>query len=52
MPVAVEGEHLPTEVCYDAKQQSDKDPGEDNEHADELPWDGFWQFVQKCFGYA
>ncbi len=22
------------------------------EHADELPWDGFWQFVQKFFGYA
>ncbi len=20
--------------------------------ADELPWDGFWQFVQKLFGYA
>ncbi len=22
------------------------------EHADDLPWDGFWQFVQKFFGYA
>ncbi len=27
-------------------------PDEDDEHADELPWDGFWQFVQKFFGYA
>ncbi len=27
-------------------------PDEDDEHADELPWDGFWQFVQKLFGYA
>ncbi len=25
---------------------------EDDEHADELPWDGFWQFVQTFFGYA
>ncbi len=22
------------------------------EHADELPWDAFWQFVQKFFGYV
>ncbi len=29
-----------------------QDPDEDNEHADELPWDGFWQFMQKFFGYA
>ncbi len=29
-----------------------RDPDEDDEHADELPWDGFWQFVQKLFGYA
>ncbi len=27
-------------------------PDEDDEHADELHWDGFWQFVQKFFGYA
>ncbi len=27
-------------------------PDEDDEHADELPWDGFWQVVQKFFGYA
>ncbi len=27
-------------------------PDEDDEHADELPWDGFWQFVQKFFGYS
>ncbi len=29
-----------------------RDPDEDDEHAGELPWDGFWQFVQKFFGYA
>ena len=28
------------------------DPGEDDEHGDELPRDGFWQFVQKFFGCA
>jgi hypothetical protein len=33
MPVAIKGEHLPT----DAELQSGKDPGEDDEHADELP---------------
>ncbi len=27
-------------------------PDEDDEHADELPWDGLWQFVQKFFDYA
>ena len=31
MPVAIEGEHLPTEVGYDAKLQSGQDPGEYNE---------------------
>jgi hypothetical protein len=36
MPVAIEGEHFPTEVGYDAKLQSGQDPGEDDEHADEL----------------
>jgi hypothetical protein len=25
---------------------------EDDEHADELPWDGFWQFGQKLLGCA
>ncbi len=30
----------------------DRDPDEDDEHADELPWDGFWQFGQKFFCYA
>ncbi len=24
-------------------------PDEDDEHADELPWDGFWQFAQQFF---
>ena len=43
--MAIEGEHLPTEVGYVAKMQSGQDPGEDNEHIDELPWDGFYQFV-------
>lgn len=32
--------------------QSDQDANEDNEHTDELPWDDFWQIVQKFFGYA
>jgi hypothetical protein len=34
--VAIEGEHFPTEVGYDAELQSGQDLGEDNEHADEL----------------
>ena len=41
MPVAIKGEHLSTEVGHDAELQSGQDPGEDDEHADELPWDGF-----------
>ncbi len=52
VPDAIECEHLPTQVGYDDKLQSGRDPNEDDEHADELPWDGFWQFVQKFFGYA
>ena len=32
MPVAIEGEHFPTEVGYDAKLQSGQDPGKDSEH--------------------
>ncbi len=32
--------------------QSGRDPDEDHEHADEFPWDGFWQFLQKFFGYV
>ncbi len=27
-------------------------PRWNDEHAEEIPWDGFWQFVQKFFGYA
>jgi hypothetical protein len=50
--VVIEGEHLPTEVGYDAELQSGQDPGEDDEDADELPRDGFWQFLQKFFGCA
>ena len=52
MPDAIECEHLPTQVGYDDELESGRDPDEDDEHADELPWDGFWQFVQKSFGYA
>jgi hypothetical protein len=37
VPVAIEGEHLPTEVGYNAELQSGQDPGEDDEHTDELP---------------
>ncbi len=36
---------------YNDELQSGQDPDEDDEHADELPWDGFWQIVQKSFGY-
>jgi hypothetical protein len=35
--VAIEGEHLPTEVGYNAELLSGQDPGEDDEHADEHP---------------
>jgi hypothetical protein len=35
--VAIEGDHLPTEVGYDARLQSGQDPGED----DETVADGF-----------
>ncbi len=50
VPDTIECEYLPTQVGYDDKLQSGRDPVEDIEHADELPWDGFWQFVQNCFG--
>ncbi len=52
VPDAIECEHLPTQVGYNDELQSGRDPNEDNKHADELPSDGFWQFVQKFFGYA
>lgn len=52
VPDIIEGEHLPTQVSYDDKLQSGEDPGEDNEPADELPWNSFWQLVQKFFGFA
>jgi hypothetical protein len=35
--VAIEGVHFPTDIGYNAKLQSGQDPGEDVEHADELP---------------
>ena len=41
VPVAIEGEHLPTVVGYDAELQSGHDRGEDDEQTDELPLDGF-----------
>ena len=37
MPVTIEGEPLPTEVSYNAELQSGQDPGEDDEHADDIP---------------
>ncbi len=40
------------QLGYNDELQSGRDPDEDDEHADELPWDGFWQFVQNFFGYA
>ncbi len=49
---AIECEHFPTQVGYDDKLQSGRDPDENNEHPDELTWDGFWQFMQKFFGYS
>ncbi len=49
---AIECKHLPTQVGYDDELQLGRDPDEDDEHVDERPLDGFWQFVQKCFGYA
>ena len=39
--VAIEGEHFPTEVGYDAKLQLGQEHGEYEEHAGELPRDGF-----------
>ncbi len=44
--------NLPTQVSYDDELHSGQDPNVDDKHADELPWDGFWQFAQKFFGYA
>jgi hypothetical protein len=35
--MAIEGEHLPTEVGYDVELQSGQDPGENDKHTDELP---------------
>jgi hypothetical protein len=35
--VAIEGDHFPTEVGYDAELQSGHDSGDDDEHTDELP---------------
>ncbi len=42
VPDAIECENLPTQVGYDNELQSGRDPDEDGEYADELPWDGFW----------
>ncbi len=35
VPDAIECEHLPTQVSYDDKLQSGRDPDEDDEQADE-----------------
>ena len=40
-PVVNNGECLPTEVGYDTELQSVQDPGVDDKHADELPWNFF-----------
>ncbi len=48
MPDAIECEQLPTQFGYKDELQTGWNPDED----DELPWDGFWQFVQKFFCYA
>ncbi len=45
VPDAIKCEHLPTQVGYDYELQSGRDTNEDDGHADELPWDGFWQLV-------
>jgi hypothetical protein len=44
IPVAIEGEHLPTEVGYDAVLQSGKDSGEDDEQVS-FPQDPGQYFV-------
>ncbi len=49
MSDAIECEHLPILVGYDDELQSGRDPNDDDEHADELPWDGFWQFVWRSW---
>ncbi len=41
MPDAIESEHLSTQVSYGIKLQSGRDPDEDDQHADDLPLDGF-----------
>lgn len=43
---AVEWERLPTQLGYGP------DLDEEDEHEDELPWGGFWQCVQRFFGFA
>jgi hypothetical protein len=37
VPVAIEGEHFPTEDGYDSELQPGQDPGEDDKHADDFP---------------
>ncbi len=41
VPDTIECEHLPAQVGHDDKLQSGQDLDEDDEHADELPLDGF-----------
>lgn len=41
MPETIEWEHFPTQVSYDNDLPSGPDPNEDDEHAEEFPWDRF-----------
>ncbi len=46
------GSICPLKLVTMTKCSQVETPDEDDEHADELPWDDFWPFVQKFFGYA
>jgi hypothetical protein len=50
--VAIEVEHLHTEIGYSAKLQSGQDPGENNEHTDQLPGDGFLTVSAEILWYC
>ena len=41
-----------TQIGYNSTLPSGQDPGESDEHADHVPWDAFWRFVQKFLGFA
>lgn len=50
-PDTMEDERLQTQVGYNDKLQSYRDPDDKDDHADELSEDN-WQFVQKFSGYV